>query len=164
MQTPSDRYWWLMPLSLLGAFLWQHWQLSPALRSVAPDAILLVTLHWIWRKPHAIGSGTLFLIGLFRDGIEGSALGQHALALVLTGYFVQVFHQRLRMFAIWQQSLTISLLACFYLLTCHWLHLLHYPANTRFGFFWSAATTGLCWPIFHLLLNALEQGFLRKHV
>lgn len=162
MQKTTNRYWWLMPISLLTAFLWQHAPLPLAVRTVAPDAIVLVTVHWIWRKPHAISGLALLLIGLFRDGVEGSALGQHALALVLVGYFVQAFHQRLRMFAVWQQSLTISILTCFYLMTCNWLHLLHYASTISFGFFWQALATGLCWPVCHVLLNLLEQGFMHK--
>jgi rod shape-determining protein MreD len=158
-----DRYWWFIPVSLLLAFLWQAWPLSAEIRHYSPDIILLTTLYWTLRKPHSIGSGSAFLIGLFRDALEGNLLGQHALAMIAVSYCVQLFHLHLRMLAVWQQSLAVCLLASAYMLICYWVYLLTHnllPHNTgvRIGFLLPALTTGLCWPFFYLLFRQIELG------
>ena len=94
--------------------------------------------------------------------MDGGLLGQHALAMTLTIYFAQLFTQRLRMFAIWQQGAIVGLLAVFYLLCHHWVYLLTHPATDSTSFLWPAITTGLCWPISYLILRLLEQGVIPK--
>ncbi len=154
-----NRHQWLIPVSLLASFLWQAWPHSFDLRTVAPDAILLTTLYWSLHRPQDIGPGTGFIIGLFRDSIDGNLLGQHALSMVIMIYLTQLLSQRLRMFAVWQQSAVIGLLCLFYLLISNWVHLLtHSSSNGNTIFLLPALTTGLCWPPCYLLLRLLGQG------
>lgn len=159
-----DRYWWLIPGSLLAAFLFQFWPLPQPLRAVAPDAIVLVTLYWTLRKPQLVSSGWAFVIGVLRDGIEASPLGMHALALVVVSYLVQLFYQRLRMFTVWQQALAVAGLCELYLLLGDWVHLLDPRSGTEPVLFLPALVTGLCWLPLSLLLRQLEEGSLRTAV
>lgn len=158
----SNRHWWLIPASLLAGFLWQAWPHSYTVRILAPDAILLATLYWSLRRPQDMSPGVGFIIGLFRDAMYGSLLGQHALSMALVIYLAQLFTQRLRMFAIWQQSAAIGLLAAVYLLTGNWVHLLTHNTNNPASFLWPALTTGLCWPPCYLLLQQLERRSLPR--
>ncbi len=158
MPLNPDRYWWLVPLSLLAAFIWQGWTLPGQQRLWAPDAILLASIYWILRRPHRFGSGTAFLIGLFRDALEGSMLGQHALSLVVVSYFVLLFHQRLRMLAVWQQMLAVGALAVIYLMVGNWVQLLNHRDSPTLIFLLPALATALGWPVCYLLLRWLEHG------
>lgn len=162
MPLHPDRYWWLVPGSLFVAFLWQYWPLDAAMRRFAPDAILLASIYWIMRKPHRFGSLTAFTVGLFRDGIDGAPLGQHALSMVLACYAVHLLHQRLRLFTVWQQGLVIAGITAFYIAVCNWIYLLDKPAGSDSLMLMPALVTGLCWPPALLLLRLLERRHLRQ--
>lgn len=159
-----DRYWWLMPTSMLLALFWQFWPLGQAVREVAPDAVVMVMLYWALRKPEHVSSGWAFLVGLLLDAVEGCPLGVHALAMVIIIYIVQLLNERIRMFAIWQQSLVVSALYMIYLLVSDWGLLLDPHNSTKPFMILTAVSTGLCWPACYLLLHQLEQGSLRRSV
>ena len=148
-----------MPGSLLMAFLWHHAPWSLDVRRAMPDAILLVTLYWVLRKPHLLGCGWAFVLGLIRDSSEGAPLGEHALAMVVVCYLVQLGQPRLRLLALWQQALVVVLLCALYLLACNWVHLLYQPAIAGKPLaLLPAVYGGLCWPVLCLLLRLLEKG------
>jgi rod shape-determining protein MreD len=159
-----DRYWWLMPTSMMFAFFWQFWPLGAAARQIAPDAVVMVMLYWALSKPEYVSSGWALFVGLLLDGVEGCPLGMHALALVVVVYAVQLLHERIRMFAIWQQSLVVGLLYLAYLLICDWVLFFDpYSSNKPFMIL-TAISTGICWPACFLLLRQLEQGSFRSSV
>ena len=159
-----DRHWWLMPSSMALAFIWQFWPIGQTLRLYAPDAVVMVMLYWALRKPQHVSSGWALTVGLLIDSIGGSLLGMHALALVVIVYFIQQMEERLRMFAIWQQSLVIGVLYAGYLMICHWVLMLDPRQSDKPILLIQAVSTGLCWPVCYLLLRWLEQGSARRSV
>ena len=72
-----------------------------------PDWVLLVLIYWVIALPHRVGVMTAWVIGLMVDVLLGSLLGQHALIFLLVAYIAQNLYQRLRMFAVWQQSMVV---------------------------------------------------------
>jgi rod shape-determining protein MreD len=50
-----------------------------------PDWVMLVILFWSVRAPLLVGTGTAFVLNLLMD-VDGSLMGQHALAYVLISY------------------------------------------------------------------------------
>ena len=159
-----DRYWWLIPTSFLLAFLWQFWPIPLIARAYLPDALVMVTIYWTLRRPRQISSGWAFIIGFCRDGIDGSPLGMHALALVVVSYAVQLLHQQLRLLVIWQQSLAIGALCLTYLLIGSWVQLLHSPPVNTPVLWIPAATACLAWPVCYLMLLRLEEGASRTPI
>ena len=157
-----DRYWWLIPTSFVIAFLWQFWPLPLTVRQFTPDAIVLITLYWTMQRPPRMGSGWAFAIGFLHDGIVGSPLGTHALALVLIAFLTQLLDERLRTIAIWQQAVAVSLLCAFYQLVGNGVLLLMYRIDSPLLFPGAIIATGLCWPVCFLVLNLLEHGYSRQ--
>jgi rod shape-determining protein MreD len=153
----SKHHTWLIPASLLVGFLWQAWPHEFVFRALKPDAILLATLYWSLRRPHNMNPAVGFVIGLFRDAMEGGLLGQHALSMAITVYLIQSLNRRLKRFSILQQSAVISGLAAVYLLIGNWVHLLTHHADASTHFLLPAISTGLCWPFCFLLLRQLER-------
>jgi rod shape-determining protein MreD len=152
------RYWWLVPASITLAFLWQFWPLPSVVRQVAPDAIVSVVLYWAMQRPRRINTSGALILGVLRDGAEGLPLGAHALAMVLSVYLAELFGERVRKWALWQQSIIIGLLYTFYLLIGNWALLLTSHGTTPPLFLVPALTTGLCWPACYFVLNLLEHG------
>ncbi|HQQ73616.1 MAG TPA: rod shape-determining protein MreD [Pseudomonadales bacterium] len=159
-----DRYWWLVPGSLIAAFFWQFWPLGTAIRQWTPDALVLITIYWTLRRPQQMHLGWVFLIGLLRDGIEGVPLGANTLALIVIAYAVQLLHQQIRLFAIWQQAFIVMALCAVYQLIGDWAQLLDPHHNNQSLLWLPAIITGLCWPACHLVLRQLEEGSLRRPI
>lgn len=164
MSLNPERHWWLIPASLVFAMLWQFWPFGRDFRLVAPDAIVTVMLYWTLRKPQTVNSGWAFTIGLLRDAAEGTPLGMHALAMTVICYIAQLLYNPMRLFALWQQALTVTALGCLYLFIGNWVVMLD-PGNQDKAFLLVPAfSTGLCWPFCFLVLKHMEQGFLRAPV
>ena len=155
------RHLWLMPLSLLLAFIQSAWPYPYAFRSVIPDAVLLVCLYWTLRRPHTMKPLLAAVIGLSRDVLQGSLLGQHVFSMTVTLYLCQQFSQRARQFTRWQQSLAVMALTALYLTLGQWIHLLHNPGDENEHLWLSVLTSGLCWPVFYGVLHWMEGRRIR---
>jgi rod shape-determining protein MreD len=60
--------------------------------------------------PGRVGIFTAFIIGLCLDVAEGSLLGQNAFVLAGLAYVVLRFHLRMRVFPLWQLTLSVFVL------------------------------------------------------
>ncbi len=156
-----DRYWWLVPASFVLAFLWQFWPLPPTARQIAPDAIIAVTLYWSMQRPPRMSSTWALVMGVLRDGIAGSPLGMQALALVCVAYITQRFGERLRSFALWQQTLAAGVLCALYQIISNsiWM-LFNHNTNITLLSLAPVIATSVCWPACFLSLKLLEHGYL----
>jgi rod shape-determining protein MreD len=94
-------------LSFLVAFLLMVLPLPEWARSFRPQWYTLVLIYWCMASPQRVGVGVGWLTGIIVDVLTGTLLGQHALSLSVIAYITQKLHQRLRLFPIWQQSLSI---------------------------------------------------------
>ena len=72
-----------------------------------PEWVMLVLLFWSVRAPHTVGTGTAFLFGLLMDIVDGSLMGQHALAYVLVSYAGRVLSARIMWLPLRQQLVHI---------------------------------------------------------
>lgn len=79
-----------------------------------PDWVALVCLYWVITVPEKFGMLSVWIVGIVMDALNGTLIGEHALALVGMSYVAYKFHQQLRMLTIWQQMLTIFILVGFY--------------------------------------------------
>ena len=60
-----------------------------------PEWVMLVVLFWSVRAPLTVGTGTAFILGLLMDVVDGSLMGQHALAYVLISYTGRILSGRI---------------------------------------------------------------------
>ena len=72
-----------------------------------PQLLVLVVLYWSTMTPRAGGILLAFLGGLCLDVLQGTQLGQHALALSLLAYLAIRFHLLMRAKPIFEQSLYV---------------------------------------------------------
>ena len=97
----------LLPLgTLIIALLLSILPLPEVIVSFRPDWVAIVLIYWSLFKPGRFGFLTAFWLGLVLDTLYGSLLGQHALALLTVTYVTRHFHLRIRVFPIWQMSIT----------------------------------------------------------
>ena len=98
---------WVVWLTFLIGLLLSVWPMPPFMDIFRPLWLALLLAFWTLNLPHKIGMTTAFALGLCEDVLYGTLLGQNALVLTLITFLVLSLQQRLRMFPMWQQSLTI---------------------------------------------------------
>ncbi len=81
-----------------------------ALAPWRPPWVALSVIYWSMHRPGRYGVGVAWLIGLLLDVLKGAVLGQNALSLALAAYVTIKLCQRLRVFPIWQQAISVSLI------------------------------------------------------
>ncbi len=148
-------------LSVLSSFLAALMLSSLPLPDVAivfrPEWLMLVLIYWCMVRPDRIGIFSGWLLGLVLDVMYGSLLGQNAMALALIAYLVNIFHLRLRVFPIWQQSFSVFLMAIIYLGLTAWVRGIAGEFPITWGYWMPALTSAFVWPFVYILLRDLRR-------
>lgn len=124
-----------------------------------PDWILLVLIYWVIALPHRVGAFSAWMLGLVMDVLLGALLGQHALIFLLVAYIAENLYQRLRMFAVWQQSLVVFALIGLAHLLEFWIERIVGAKEWSWWLMLPAMTSAFIWPWMFLLLRALRRFF-----
>jgi rod shape-determining protein MreD len=120
-----------------------------------PQWVALTLIYWALNQPERVGVFWGFCIGLLLDVISGSVLGQNALALSAVTYLAIELHQRIRIFPLWQQSLSVWVLLLVERLLTVWI-LGATGAPTPTLWYWVPTFFGLLlWPWLSLVLRDL---------
>jgi len=146
-------------LSFLVALLLMVLPLPEWARSFRPQWYTLVLIYWCMASPQRVGVGVGWLTGIIVDVLTGTLLGQHALSLSVIAFITQKLHQRLRLFPIWQQSLSILFLLLIEKLFELWvMGTVAQPVPTLL--FWAPPIVGmLLWPWVLVILRDLRRKF-----
>lgn len=72
-----------------------------------PDWVALVIVFWSIRSPLMVGTGSAFILGILMDVVDGSLMGQHALAYVLMSYAGRVMSHRILWLPLRQQLVSV---------------------------------------------------------
>lgn len=159
--TPAARHQggWIIVLTFLAAYFLTLVPLPEAIERARPEWVALVLIYWCMAVPERVGVGIGWLAGLVQDMVQATLLGQHALAYAVLAYLTLRLHQRIRVFPIWQQAITVMIL----LLLVRMLLLWVYGTIGRPALGWedwlSALTGTLLWPLLFVLLRELRRGF-----
>ncbi len=143
-------------LSFLAALLFNGLPWSGVWLALRPDMVALVLLYWCTHKPHRIGIGIAWVIGILADVADASLFGQHALAYTLLAFGGIVLHRRVQMFNLQQQTLQVFLM----LLASYAAYAaVHWEIQGRFawGFMLGSVTSALMWVPLTLLLQSLRR-------
>lgn len=142
-------------LSLISMLLpmpeWATW--------MRPAWVLMVLIYWAMSLPFILSVGTAWLIGLVVDLLNGTLLGEHALAYTIIIYFVGRMHIRLRMFPMIQQSLFVFALILLYqfIIYCTQGFIGELP---RSHLYWlSSVSSMLLWPWLVILMRDVRRWF-----
>jgi len=113
----------LLPVSasLLFALALAIIPLPEVAQTLWPDWVALVVIYWSFMSPGRLGLLSAFFLGLMLDALSGALLGQHALALLSVAYLALRFHLRIRVFPIWQMSITVMGLLAIYQFLLFWV-------------------------------------------
>ncbi|MDD4912910.1 MAG: rod shape-determining protein MreD [Sideroxydans sp.] len=130
---------------------WHGWLLA-----LRPDFVALVLLYWCTHKPHRVGIGIAWMLGIFVDVADASLFGQHALAYTVLAFGGIVLHRRVQMFSLREQAIHVfGLLLASYVVyaVVHW----QVRGYIAWEFFFGALTSALLWIPLTFLLQALRR-------
>lgn len=158
MKAPIWPVWLLMVLALAAEML----PLPGWLEPIRPAFTSLAVIYWCLMWPGRFGVFSAFLLGLVVDVAHGTLLGQHALALSLLAYLVLRLHLRLRVFPLWQ--LTLSVLALLFVEACLILWIDGVTGRAVLNVSrWGPILAGtLFWPVVMALLDRMRERLERR--
>ncbi len=125
--------------------------------AVKPDFVALVVLYWCIHQPRKLGFAAAWLMGLTMDIVDGSLLGQHALAYSVLAFAGIVLHHRVLMFTLKNQILhviPILLLNDLIVLVIRRLAGADFPG---FDYFAGSLFAGALWPVMCFALRLPQR-------
>lgn len=124
-----------------------------------PEWATMTLIYWCMALPHRIGVFSGFLLGLCMDLLDGSLLGQNALAMSVVAYLALLLYQRLRNYGAWQQAMMVGILIGISLMIFQWIQNLTSVAADTVAFLLPALTSTLLWPWFFIALRTIRRRF-----
>lgn len=159
MQNERKRGTWLIILSLLIALILTVIPLPESVQPFRPDWLFLVLAYWVVALPHRIGLLWAFIWGLIFDALLGSVLGLHSFGLCVLVFILKLNFQRIRIYPIWKQALTMGGLSLIYLALVLWLSRITGSPESTLLYWLSAVVNILLWPWLFILLRDLRRYF-----
>lgn len=124
-----------------------------------PLWIVLVLIFWALVLPGKSAINLSWVVGILLDVLNGTLLGEHAFALTAAIYSVARLRNQLRMFSLFQQSISVFFVVLFYqfILFCIQGFLGDLPER---WFYWLPAVTSmLLWPWTFTLMKDWYRHF-----
>ena len=148
--------WWVLLLSSLFALLAAVWPLAVWAVWIRPEFVALLVIYWVLFAPFRVGLLYAWTMGLMLDLLAGNVLCQQALGLTVVAYVVFLLHQRLRMYSMLQQALSVFAIVGLYQFIRYWIHGFTGGSYPGAALFLAAFSSAICWPITRLLLDRLR--------
>ena len=98
---------WPIWVVLLAAISLEVLPLPQFTDSLRPPFAAIAVIYWTMMWPRRFGLGATFIVGLVLDVLHGALLGQNALALSIVAYLTLRFHLQIRIFPMWQLTMTV---------------------------------------------------------
>ncbi|MBA3661203.1 MAG: rod shape-determining protein MreD [Gammaproteobacteria bacterium] len=118
-----------------------------------PAWVLLILIYWSFEMPSRVSVGMAWFIGLIVDLLNGTLLGEHALAYTLVIYLVTRMHLRIRLYPWLQQGFSIFLFVLLYQFVVYCIQgfIGQVPASNLYWL--SSLTSTILWPWLYILLR-----------
>jgi len=148
---------WPVLVTFIAAIALDLVPLPDWLQAARPPLTVMLLIYWAMMFPERIGIGMAFVMGIALDILHGQLLGQNALVLCVVTYLTIRFHLRIRIFPLWQLTMTVfALLAVGAFIDFLIEGIAGLP---QAGFMrWSQVLTGtLLWPLLLGLMDRLRM-------
>lgn len=159
MLEQQARAYWVILLSFFMALVLAVVPLTGIAAWLRPEWLAVVLIYWSIALPHRVGLTTALLAGLLMDVLEGAAIGQNMLALVLLVVLSRLLYQRLRVFSVAQQALTVFFLIGVHQLVCQWVQTFEGAGARSLWFMLPALSSALLWPPLLFILRRARRYF-----
>ncbi len=149
----------IIVLSFLIALALQMMALPDWAEALRPDWVVLVLVYWCIAVPDRVGVIIGWLVGLMLDVANGVLLGQNALILAVVAYLALRLHQRIRVFPLWQQSVSVMLLVALHLMLALWIKGILGQSIESWAYWLPSLSSLFAWPLVYLGLRYLRREY-----
>ena len=158
MKAPLWPVWLLMILALAAELL----PLPPAIQPLRPAWTTMAVIYWSLMWPGRFGVFSAFIVGLFIDVAHGGLLGQHALSLSLVAYVVLKLHLQMRVFPLWQLTLSVFALMFLEVFVLLWIDGVTGRAEFGPGRWGPVLAAGIFWPLLMAGMDRMRERLERR--
>ena len=157
MRLPGSPLAWAVVGSLLLALALSIVPFAAWLAPFRPDWVALTVIFWSLALPRRFGILSSAACGIALDTLKGSLLGQHALALAVINYLCLKSYQRIRVFPIWQQTISVLLLLFVYHFLLFWIDGASGNMSAALARWKPAVVSVALWPLWSYALRAARR-------
>ncbi|TFG86531.1 MAG: rod shape-determining protein MreD [Chromatiales bacterium] len=158
MKAPLWPVWLLMLLALAAELL----PLPIAVQPLRPAWTTMAVIYWSLMWPGRFGVWSALVVGLFIDVAHGSLLGQHALSLSIVTYLVLKLHLQMRVFPLWQLTLSVIALMFLELFVLLWIDGATGRAEFGPGRWGPVLAASFFWPVMMAGMDRLRERLERR--
>ncbi|MGH6884701.1 MAG: rod shape-determining protein MreD [Geminicoccales bacterium] len=148
---------WQIVLYLIAAMILSVLPMPDWATPFRPDWVVLTLIFWSMHLPRRFGLGAAWVTGLALDALKGALLGQHALALTVVTFFSLKFRLRVRVFPVWQQSMTVFALVALYEFILYWIDGMAGQPVRALDRWMPVLASAVVWPLIALLFGRLQR-------
>ena len=145
--------------SFIAALALTVFPLPDWLAVVRPEWVTLVLIYWCMALPNRVGVISAWIIGLILDVLRVGLLGQNALALCIIAYITLKLYQRLRIFPLWQQALSVFVLVSLSQMLSLWVKGITGQPIDLMTYWLPSLSSMIAWPLVFITLRALRRKF-----
>jgi len=127
-----------------------------------PPWATLAVIYWIMMWPRMFGIGSAWIIGLILDILQGELMGQHALALSVVAYLTLRFHLQIRIFPLWQLTITVFALLGIEAFIMFWIDGVVGNPAAGFGRWTQVAAGAMLWPPVMAIMDRVRERMERR--
>lgn len=98
---------WPAVITFVTAIAIEIMPLPDVFQPFRPPLPAMALIYWTMMWPERFGLLTAFALGIVLDILHGQLLGQNALALCVVTYITVRFHLQIRIFPLWQMTMTV---------------------------------------------------------
>lgn len=148
---------WVIPVTFVVALMLTAVPMPDWAVAVRPEWVAMTVIYWSMALPSRVSVGIGWFMGLALDVIKGAVLGQHALGLAVAAYLTIKLHQRIRVFPLWQQAISIGAILAIHMLLVLWVYGITGHEAASLAYWGPLVTSVLLWPWIFLLLRDLRR-------
>jgi len=129
------------------------------LRPFRPEWVTLVIIYWCMALPNRINIGMAWIAGLFVDVLTGTLMGQHALAMAVVAFVTVKLHKQIRVYPLWQQSLSVFTMVALGQLLVVWIKGVIGESPESWLYWAPSITSAIIWPWVFVILRNLRRRY-----
>jgi rod shape-determining protein MreD len=127
--------------------------------TVRPEWVAMVLIYWCIALPDRVGIFTAWFVGLTLDVASGALLGQNALALSVLAFLALKLHLRIRLFPLWQQSMSILLLVTLHQMITLWIKGVVGQSTHSWAYWLPSISSMMLWPLVYMTLRFFRRYY-----
>ncbi len=149
----------IIAFSFIAALALTVFPLPEWLSVARPEWVTLVLIYWCMALPNRVGVGIAWGVGLILDVLRVGLLGQNALILCIIAYITLKLYQRLRVFPLWQQALSVFALVSLSQMLILWVKGITGQSIDIWTYWLPSISSMIAWPLVFITMRALRRKF-----